>query len=64
MKPLGPAFLSSPLAAAAAVSSALSLPPPRPAASLFPAPAVPPALLRPGHGPIRAAPASILFAPY
>ncbi|XP_053774792.1 zinc finger protein 385B isoform X4 [Desmodus rotundus] len=62
MKPLAPAFLSSPLAAAA-VSSALSLPQ-RPSASLFQAPALPPALLRPGHGPIRAAPASILFAPY
>ncbi|KAM6177872.1 LOW QUALITY PROTEIN: zinc finger protein 385B [Rhynchocyon petersi] len=62
MKPLTPAFLSSPLAAAA-VSSALSLPP-RPSASLFQAPAIPPALLRPGHGPIRATPASILFAPY
>ncbi|NXG20058.1 Z385B protein, partial [Grallaria varia] len=63
IKPLAPAFLSSPLAAAAAVSSALSLPP-RPAASLFQAPAIPPALLRPAHGPIRATPASILFAPY
>ncbi|NWW99572.1 Z385B protein, partial [Caloenas nicobarica] len=63
IKPLAPAFLSSPLAAAAAVSSALSLPP-RPAASLFQAPAIPPALLRPGHGPIRATPTSILFAPY
>ncbi|KAK2532606.1 Znf385b [Columba livia] len=63
IKPLAPAFLSSPLAAAAAVSSALSLPP-RPTASLFQAPAIPPALLRPGHGPIRATPASILFAPY
>ncbi|XP_045415809.1 zinc finger protein 385B isoform X3 [Lemur catta] len=62
MKPLAPAFLSSPLAAAAAVSSALSLPP-RPSASLFQAP-IAPALLRPGHGPIRATPASILFAPY
>uniref|UniRef100_A0A803XM48 Zinc finger protein 385B n=1 Tax=Meleagris gallopavo TaxID=9103 RepID=A0A803XM48_MELGA len=61
IKPLAPAFLSSPLAAA--VSSALSLPA-RPAASLFQAPAIPPALLRPGHGPIRATPASILFAPY
>ncbi|NWY92859.1 Z385B protein, partial [Loxia curvirostra] len=63
IKPLAPAFLSSPLAAAAAVSSALSLPP-RPSASLFQAPAIPPALLRPAHGPVRAAPASILFAPY
>ncbi|XP_074823797.1 zinc finger protein 385B isoform X3 [Natator depressus] len=63
IKPLAPAFLSSSLAAAAAVSSALSLPP-RPSASLFQAPAIPPALLRPGHGPIRATPASILFAPY
>lgn len=63
MKPLTPAFLSSPLAAAAAVSSALSLPP-RPAASLFQAPAIAPALLRPSHGPIRATPASILFTPY
>ncbi|XP_062056778.1 zinc finger protein 385B isoform X2 [Lepus europaeus] len=63
MKPLAPAFLSSPLAAAAAVSSALSLPP-RPSASLFQAAAIPPALLRPGHGPIRTTPASILFAPY
>ncbi|XP_055456646.1 zinc finger protein 385B isoform X2 [Psammomys obesus] len=62
MKPLAPTFLSSPLAAAA-VSSALSLPP-RPSASLFQATAIPPALLRPGHGPIRATPASILFAPY
>ncbi|XP_036735331.1 zinc finger protein 385B isoform X3 [Manis pentadactyla] len=62
MKPLAPAFLSSPLAAAA-VSSALSLPP-RPSASLFQAAALPPALLRPGHGPLRATPASILFAPY
>ncbi|XP_026647480.1 zinc finger protein 385B isoform X6 [Zonotrichia albicollis] len=61
IKPLAPAFLSSPLAAA--VSSALSLPP-RPSASLFQAPAIPPALLRPAHGPIRATPASILFAPY
>ncbi|KAM4798277.1 LOW QUALITY PROTEIN: zinc finger protein 385B-like [Urocitellus parryii] len=63
MKPLAPAFLSSSLAAAAAVSSALSLPP-QPSASLFQAPAIPPALLRPGHGPICATPASILFAPY
>ncbi|NXH00949.1 Z385B protein, partial [Loxia leucoptera] len=63
IKPLAPAFLSSPLAAAAAVSSALSLPP-RPSASLFQAPGIPPALLRPAHGPVRAAPASILFAPY
>ncbi|XP_074159078.1 zinc finger protein 385B isoform X3 [Sminthopsis crassicaudata] len=63
IKPLAPAFLSSPLAAAAAVSSALSLPP-RPSTSLFQAPAIPPALLRAGHGPIRATPASILFAPY
>ncbi|XP_054978049.1 zinc finger protein 385B isoform X1 [Sorex araneus] len=63
MKPLAPAFLSSPLAAAAAVSSALSLPP-RPSASLLQAAALPPALLRPAHGPLRAAPASILFAPY
>ncbi|NXM71602.1 Z385B protein, partial [Serilophus lunatus] len=63
IKPLAPAFLSSPLAAAAAVSSALSLPP-RPSASLFQAPAIAPALLRPAHGPIRATPASILFAPY
>ncbi|KAM9548090.1 zinc finger protein 385B isoform 2-T3 [Guaruba guarouba] len=63
IKPLAPAFLSSPLAAAASVSSALSLPP-RPSASLFQAAAIPPALLRPGHGPIRATPASILFAPY
>nr|XP_048281913.1 zinc finger protein 385B isoform X1 [Myodes glareolus] len=62
MKPLTPTFLSSPLAAAA-VSSALSLPP-RPSTSLFQAAAIPPALLRPGHGPIRATPASILFAPY
>ncbi|XP_051040360.1 zinc finger protein 385B isoform X3 [Phodopus roborovskii] len=62
MKPLAPTFLSSPLAAAA-VSSALSLPP-RPSTSLFQAAALPPALLRPGHGPIRATPASILFAPY
>ncbi|XP_049629424.1 zinc finger protein 385B isoform X2 [Suncus etruscus] len=63
MKPLAPAFLSSPLAAAAAVSSALSLPP-RPSTSLLQAAALPPALLRPAHGPLRAAPASILFAPY
>ncbi|XP_043846393.1 zinc finger protein 385B isoform X2 [Dromiciops gliroides] len=63
IKPLAPAFLSSPLAAAAAVSSALSLPP-RPSTSLFQAPAIPPALLRAGHGPIRATPTSILFAPY
>ncbi|XP_017447190.1 zinc finger protein 385B isoform X2 [Rattus norvegicus] len=62
MKPLAPTFLSSPLAAAA-VSTALSLPP-RPSASLFQAAAIPPALLRPGHGPIRATPTSILFAPY
>ncbi|CAO2596918.1 Zinc finger protein 385B [Lemmus lemmus] len=62
MKPLTPTFLSSPLAAAA-VSSALSLPP-RPSTSLFQAAAIPPALLRPAHGPIRATPASILFAPY
>ncbi|KAM6461462.1 zinc finger protein 385B isoform 3-T3 [Liasis olivaceus] len=64
IKPLAPAFLSSPLAAAAAaVSTALTLPP-RPSAALFQAPAIPTALLRAGHGPLRAAPASILFAPY
>ncbi|XP_060136557.1 zinc finger protein 385B isoform X7 [Zootoca vivipara] len=65
IKPLAPAFLSSPLAAAAAaaVSSALTLPP-RPSAALFQAPAIPTALLRAGHGPIRATPTSILFAPY
>uniref|UniRef100_F6VRG4 Zinc finger protein 385B n=2 Tax=Ornithorhynchus anatinus TaxID=9258 RepID=F6VRG4_ORNAN len=63
IKPLAPAFLSSPLAAAAAVTTALSLPP-RPSASLFQAPTIPPAVLRPGPGPIRATPASILFAPY
>lgn len=64
IKPLAPAFLSSPLAAAAAaVSTTLTLPP-RPTAALFQAPAIPTALLRAGHGPIRATPASILFAPY
>ncbi|XP_070587957.1 zinc finger protein 385B isoform X1 [Erythrolamprus reginae] len=64
LKPLAPAFLSSPLAAAAAaVSTALTLPP-RPSAALFQAPAIPTALLRAGHGPLRATPASILFAPY
>ncbi|XP_069472190.1 zinc finger protein 385B isoform X2 [Ambystoma mexicanum] len=61
IKPMAPAFLSSSLAAA--VSSSLSLPP-RPATSLFQASAVPSAFLRPGHGPIRATTASILFAPY
>ncbi|XP_030066306.1 zinc finger protein 385B isoform X2 [Microcaecilia unicolor] len=60
LKPLAPTFLSSPLAAA--VSSTFSFPP-RPT-SLFQAPTIPPALLRPGHGPIRATPAPILFAPY
>nr|XP_056717367.1 zinc finger protein 385B [Euleptes europaea] len=60
MKPLAPAFLSSPLAAA--VSTTLSLP--RPSAALFQAPAIPTALLRSGHGPIRATPTSILFTPY
>uniref|UniRef100_A0A8D0DYJ1 Zinc finger protein 385B n=1 Tax=Salvator merianae TaxID=96440 RepID=A0A8D0DYJ1_SALMN len=65
IKPLAPAFLSSPLAAAAAaaVSTTLTLPP-RPSAALFQAPAIPTALLRAGHGPIRATPTSILFAPY
>ncbi|XP_016851933.1 zinc finger protein 385B isoform X2 [Anolis carolinensis] len=64
IKPLAPAFLSSPLAAAAAaVSSTLTLPG-RPSAALFQAPAIPTALLRAGHGPLRATPASILFAPY
>ncbi|XP_028604192.2 zinc finger protein 385B isoform X6 [Podarcis muralis] len=65
IKPLAPAFLSSPLAAAAAaaVSTALTLPP-RPSAALFQTPAIPTALLRAGHGPIRATPTSILFAPY
>uniref|UniRef100_A0A8D2JAD1 Zinc finger protein 385B n=1 Tax=Varanus komodoensis TaxID=61221 RepID=A0A8D2JAD1_VARKO len=62
IKPLAPAFLSSPLAAAA-VSTTLTLPP-RPSAALFQAPALPTALLRAGHGPIRATPTSILFAPY
>ncbi|XP_015275632.1 PREDICTED: zinc finger protein 385B [Gekko japonicus] len=61
IKPLAPAFLSSPLAAA--VSTTLSLPP-RPSAALFQAPAIPTALLRAGHGPIRATPTSILFTPY
>ncbi|XP_042317536.1 zinc finger protein 385B isoform X2 [Sceloporus undulatus] len=64
IKPLAPAFLSSPLAAAAAaVSTTLTLPP-RPSAALFQAPAIPTALLRAGHGPLRATPTSILFAPY
>ncbi|XP_060113178.1 zinc finger protein 385B isoform X4 [Heteronotia binoei] len=61
IKPLAPAFLSSPLAAA--VSTTLSLPP-RPSAALFQAPVIPTALLRAGHGPIRATPTSILFTPY
>ncbi|XP_063174189.1 zinc finger protein 385B isoform X2 [Candoia aspera] len=61
IKPLAPAFLSAPLAAA--VSTALTLPP-RPSAALFQAPAIPTAILRAGHGPLRATPASILFAPY
>ncbi|XP_048341694.1 zinc finger protein 385B isoform X3 [Sphaerodactylus townsendi] len=60
IKPLAPAFLSSPLAAA--VSTTLSLP--RPSAALFQTPTIPPALLRVGHGPIRATPTSILFTPY
>ncbi|XP_061464286.1 zinc finger protein 385B isoform X2 [Rhineura floridana] len=65
IKPLAPTFLSSPLAAAAAaaVSATLTLPP-RPSAALFQAPTIPTALLRAGHGPIRATPTSILFAPY
>ncbi|XP_066468457.1 zinc finger protein 385B isoform X2 [Tiliqua scincoides] len=65
IKPLAPTFLSSPLAAAAAaaISTTLTLPP-RPTAALFQAPAIPTALLRAGHGPIRATPTSILFAPY
>ncbi|XP_069081544.1 zinc finger protein 385B isoform X2 [Pleurodeles waltl] len=61
MKPMAPTFLSSSLAAA--VSSTLSLPP-RPSTSLFQASAIPSTFLRPGHGPIRATTASILFAPY
>ncbi|KAM4627004.1 zinc finger protein 385B [Discoglossus pictus] len=61
MKPLGPTFLSSPLAAA--VSSTLSLPT-RPPNSIFQGSGLPPALLRPGHGSFRATTASFLFTPY
>ncbi|XP_018416552.1 PREDICTED: zinc finger protein 385B isoform X2 [Nanorana parkeri] len=61
LKPLTPAFLSSPLAAA--VTSAISLPP-RPHNSLFQGSGLAPTFLRPAHGSIRATTASILFAPY
>ncbi|KAG8432502.1 hypothetical protein GDO86_016953 [Hymenochirus boettgeri] len=61
IKPLTPAFLSSPLAAA--VTSTLSLPP-RPPSSLFQGSAMTPTFLRPGPGSLRAATASILFTPY
>ncbi|MEE6489809.1 hypothetical protein FKM82_015684 [Ascaphus truei] len=61
LKPLAPTFFSSPLAAA--VSSTLSLQA-RPPNSLFQGHGLPPTLLRPGHGSIRATTASILFTPY
>uniref|UniRef100_A0A4X1UPG9 Zinc finger protein 385D n=1 Tax=Sus scrofa TaxID=9823 RepID=A0A4X1UPG9_PIG len=67
-KPLAPRILPNPLAAAAAaaavaVNSPFSLRT-APAATLFQASALPPALLRPAPGPIRTAHTPVLFAPY
>ncbi|XP_076787725.1 zinc finger protein 385D isoform X3 [Arvicanthis niloticus] len=67
-KPLAPRILPNPLAAAAAaaavaVNSPFSLRT-APAATLFQASALPPALLRPAPGPIRTTHTPVLFAPY
>ncbi|XP_029102931.1 zinc finger protein 385B isoform X2 [Scleropages formosus] len=61
VKPLSPAFISSPFSPATVSSIPLH---PRPSASLFQTAALPPSFLRAAPGPIRPAAGSILFAPY
>ncbi|KAL4656691.1 zinc finger protein 385B isoform X2, partial [Arapaima gigas] len=61
VKPLSPAFISSPFSPTTVPSISLH---PRPSASLFQTAALPPSFLRAAPGPIRPAAGSILFAPY
>ncbi|XP_072880672.1 zinc finger protein 385D-like isoform X7 [Hemitrygon akajei] len=66
-KPLAARLLPNPFAAAAAAAAAVNSPfalRSGPAAALFQTAALPPALLRPAPGPIRAAHTPVLFAPY
>ncbi|XP_060680640.1 zinc finger protein 385D-like isoform X3 [Hemiscyllium ocellatum] len=66
-KPLAARLLPNPFAAAAAAAAAVNSPfalRSSPAATLFQTAALPPALLRPAPGPIRAAHTPVLFAPY
>ncbi|XP_062925515.1 zinc finger protein 385D-like isoform X3 [Mobula hypostoma] len=66
-KPLAARLLPNPFAAAAAAAAAVNSPfalRSGPAATLFQTAALPPALLRPAPGPIRAAHTPVLFAPY
>ncbi|XP_078277451.1 zinc finger protein 385D-like isoform X7 [Rhinoraja longicauda] len=66
-KPLATRLLPNPFAAAAAAAAAVNSPfalRSCPAATLFQTAALPPALLRPAPGPIRAAHTPVLFAPY
>ncbi|XP_078395082.1 zinc finger protein 385D-like isoform X6 [Cetorhinus maximus] len=66
-KPLAARLLPNPFAAAAAAAAAVNSPfalRSGPAATLFQTAALPPALLRPAPGPIRATHTPVLFAPY
>lgn len=66
-KPLAARLLPNPFAAAAAAAAAVNSPfalRSGPAATLFQTAALPPALLRPAPGPIRAGHTPVLFAPY
>ncbi|XP_069770062.1 zinc finger protein 385D-like isoform X2 [Narcine bancroftii] len=68
-KPLAARLLPNPFAAAAAAAAVAAVNSPfalrsGPATALFQTAALPPALLRPAPGPIRAAHTPVLFAPY
>ncbi|GAA6080530.1 zinc finger protein 385B [Tachysurus ichikawai] len=61
VKPISPAFISSPFSSTTIPSISLH---PRPNTSIFQTPALPASFLRGAPGPIRPSSSSILFAPY
>ncbi|XP_047012163.1 zinc finger protein 385B isoform X2 [Ictalurus punctatus] len=61
VKPISPAFISSPFSSTTIPSISLH---PRPNTSIFQSPALPASFLRGAPGPIRPSSSSILFAPY
>ncbi|KAF4086619.1 hypothetical protein AMELA_G00085610 [Ameiurus melas] len=61
VKPISPAFISSPFSSTTIPSISLH---PRPNTSIFQTPAMPASFLRGAPGPIRPSSSSILFAPY